>query len=93
MGFCVSRASYSSKRAGKLFRSFSTRLQPAERRLERQTSDAEVAGHHALAGDGLKNVQDFLALAEAIKEDRHGAEVDGVRPKPNQVALDARQLR
>ena len=92
MGFRVSSASYSSMRAGKLLAKLLHALQPAQRRLQRQAADAEIAGHHALAGDGLEDVQNLLALAEAIEENRHGAEVDGVRPQPHQVALDARQF-
>src|SRR5438876_823177 len=68
------------------------RLQPTRRRLQRQPADAEIAGHHPLAGDQLENVQNLLALAEAVQEDGHGAEVDRVRAEPYQVRLDARQL-
>ncbi len=58
--------------------------QPA-RRLERQPADAEIAGHHALAGEHLEDPQDLFALAEAVEEHRHRADVDGVRAQPDQV--------
>src|SRR5437660_11175421 len=60
--------------------------------LERQPADAEVAGHHPLAGDHLQDLEDLLALAEAIEENRHCAQIDGVRAKPYQVRANARQL-
>ncbi len=68
-------------------------VQPARRRLQRQPADAEIAGHHPLAGDHLEDLQDLLALAEAIEHHRRRAQVHGVRPQPHQVRGDARQLR
>src|SRR6266849_5600648 len=62
---------------------------PTGWRIERQAADADVAGHHALAGEALENFQDFFALAEAIEQDRHGAHVEGVGAQPNQVRRDA----
>src|SRR5260370_1412164 len=67
-------------------------LEVAGRRVQRQPADADVAGHHALASDKLKNLQDFFALAEAIKKDGHGPEVDGVRAQPDQVRGNALQF-
>ena len=78
---------------GKRFEEFLNQFQPPERRLQRQPPDAEITGHHALAGDGLKDVENLLALPEAVEENRHGTQVDGVRAEPDQVALDARKLR
>ncbi len=72
---------------------FSHPLLPAPRRLQRQPADAKVAGHHALAGEHFEDAQDVFALAEAVEEDRHGADIDGVRAQPDQVAVEARQLR
>ena len=68
-------------------------VEPVRRRLERQAADAEVAGHHPLAGDVLVNLHDLFALAEAVEEHGHRAQVDGVRPQPHQVRGDARQFR
>src|SRR2546426_1606136 len=34
----------------------------------------------------------LLALAEAVEENRHCAQIDGVRAKPHQVRANARQL-
>ena len=67
-------------------------IQPVRRRFERQAADAEIAGHHPLAGDVLVNLHDLFALAEAVKEDGHRAEIDGVRAEPDQVRGDARQF-
>ena len=67
-------------------------LKPAGRRLQSQAANAEITGHHALAGDDLENLHDLFALAEAIEEDGHGAEVDGVRAEPDQVRSDASEF-
>ena len=67
-------------------------VQPARRRFEREPADAEIAGHHPLAGDVLENLHDLFALAEAVKEDRHRAEIDRVRAQPDQMRGDARQF-
>ena len=55
----------------------------------RQAADAHVAGHHALAGDVLKDAKQLFALAEAVEEDGQGADVHGVGAQPDQVRLDA----
>ena len=46
-----------------------------QRRLQRQAADAEVRGHHPLAGDHFEHAQHVFALAEAIEEDGHRADV------------------
>ncbi len=63
-----------------------------ERRLQRDAADAEVAGHHALAADGLEDAQQLFALAEAVEEDGERADVHGVRAEPDEVRVDAREL-
>jgi hypothetical protein len=68
-------------------------LLPAARVRQRQSADAEVAGHHALPGEHLEDAQNFFALAEAVEEHAHGADVDGVRAEPHQMAVQAGQLR
>ena len=92
MGLLVSRFSYSSTRLGKISINFFTRLLPAARRLKRQPADAEIAGHHALPREHLEDAQNLFALAEAIQEHRHRADIDGVRAQPDQVAVQAREL-
>ena len=77
---------------GKLIDERPHALLPPPRRLERQPADAEVARHHALPGVHLEDAQNLLALAEAVEEHAHRADIDGVRPQPNQVAVEARQL-
>jgi hypothetical protein len=67
-------------------------LPPTGRKIQSQPADANVAGHHALAGDKLKNLQDLFALAEAVKKDGHRAQIDGMRPQPDQVRRNALQL-
>ena len=67
-------------------------LEPAEGGLEGQAANAEIAGHHALAGHHFEDVEDIFALPEAIEKDGHGSQVNSVASQPNQVALDARQL-
>src|ERR1035437_2862743 len=67
-------------------------LVPAARRFQGQPADAEVAGHHALAAELFEDLEDLLALAEAIEEHRHGADIEGVRAQPHQVAVEAREL-
>ena len=54
---------------GKTSMNLLTRFVPAARRLQRQPADAEVAGHHALAGEHFEDLQDVFALAEAVEED------------------------
>src|ERR1700691_4052143 len=60
-------------------------VQPAGRRLERQSADAAVADYHPLPGHQFENFLNVLAFAEAVEEDGHGAEVDRVGPEPPQV--------
>jgi len=42
-----------------------------------EAAGADIGGHHAGAGDQLKNIQDNLALAHTVEEDRHGCQVEG----------------
>ena len=67
-------------------------IQSSRRRLKRQSANAEIAGHHALAADELENFQQLLAFAEAVEEHRHGAQVDRVGSEPHQMRADARQF-
>ena len=65
---------------------------PACRRLQRESANADEAGHHALSSEALEDFQDFFALAEAIEHHGHCAHVEGVRAQPNQVRRDALQF-
>ena len=47
---------------------------------------------HARAGDRLVAVHQVFALAEAVQENRHRADVEPVRAEPHQVIQDARDL-
>ena len=78
--------------AGERLDEFADDLLPAARRLERQAADADIAGHHALAREHFENAQDIFALPEAIEEHGHRTDIQRVRPQPDQVAVEARQL-
>ena len=65
---------------------------PAARRFQRQSADANVVRHHALPGEHLENLQDLFALAHAVKERAHRADIQGMRSQPHQVAVQSRQL-
>ena len=55
--------------------------------------DLEVARVHARAGGHLEQVEDLFALAQAVQEDRHGAEVERAGAQPDQMRGDAVQLQ
>ena len=57
-----------------------------------KAADAEVAGHHPLAGDGFEDAKDLFALAEGVEKDGERADVHGVRAEPDQVRVEARQF-
>jgi len=62
----VSSSSYSSMTDPASFpKNFFDALRQPAGRSRASPTDADVAGHHALAGDELENLQDFFALAEA----------------------------
>ena len=92
MRLLVSRFSYSSMRLGKISMNVLDPFLPAARRFQRQAADPEVAGHHALPAEHLEDLEDLFALAEAVEEDAHGADIDGVRAQPDQVAVEAGEL-
>src|SRR5207237_8843194 len=54
---------------------------PVEARgqVHHQTTDAEVGGRQAPARRGLDQIQNLLALAEAVEEDGHRADVERMR--------------
>ena len=55
-------------------------------------ADLEVARVHALAGGHLEQVEDLLAVAEAVPEHRHRAEVERAGPQPHEVGHDPVEL-
>jgi hypothetical protein len=67
-------------------------LLEAERDVLDHAADLEVARVHPLAGALLEEVEDRLALAEAVPEHRHRAEVQRAGPEPHQVAHDPVEL-
>ena len=67
-------------------------VEPVEGRLHGEAADAEVAGHHALAGDGLEEPENLLTFAEGVEEDGEGANVHGVRAEPDEVRVQPAQL-
>ena len=67
-------------------------LVEVNRRLHGDTAHAKVGGHHALAGDVLEDLEQLLALAEAVQKYGERADVHGVRAQPDQVRLKASQL-
>ena len=77
---------------GKMFRKVLNLLVEDRAAAPGEAADAEVAGHHALAGDGLEDAENLFALAEAVEEDGERADVHGVRAEPDQVRLDAGEL-
>ncbi len=92
IGLPVSRFEYSSIFSGKGWMKRLHAVEEIERRLHGQAADAEVAGHHALAGYGFKESQNFFAFAEGIEEDGERANVHGVRAQPDEVRIEAAQL-
>src|SRR5882724_5653839 len=84
MRFSVSSVSYSSTRLGIIFRNRSIAC--------RQPADSNIAGHHPLAGEQFENLQNLFALAKTVKKYRHRAEIDRVRPQPDQMRRNPLQL-
>ena len=67
-------------------------LLEAERDVLDHAADLEVAGVHPLPGRHLEEVEDPVALAEAVPEHRDRAEVERRRPQPDQVGVDPVEL-
>src|SRR6185369_686414 len=60
--------------------------------VHHQTPDAEVARRHPPARGRFDQVQYLFTLPEAIEEDRHCADIESVRPKPDHVRGDTLQF-
>ena len=58
-----------------------------------ETAGTNVARHHPLSGEHLEDAKDVFALAEAIEEDGHRADIERVRSQPDAVTVDALQFR
>ena len=67
-------------------------LLPADRDVLEDAADLEVARVHALARGHLEQVEDLLAVAEAVPEHRDRAEVERGRAEPDQVRHDPVEL-
>ncbi len=79
IGFESSRFSYSSTFEGNPRINFPTDFSQPRGGFESYSANADVAGHHALAGELFEDPQNLLALAEAIKKDAHRADIERVR--------------
>ena len=64
----------------------------AARNVLGEAAGLEVARVHARAGDELGQVEDLLALAEAVPEHRDRPELEPRRAEPDEVRVDAVQL-
>ena len=53
-------------------------LEESQRRLQCNSADPEVGGHHALSADHFEDAKDVFALAEAIQKDRHRSDIQRV---------------
>jgi hypothetical protein len=87
-----SSASYWPTRTGILGRTARSFCLEAERDVLDHAADLEVAGVHPLPGRHLEQVEDLVALAEAVPEHRDRAEVERRRPQPDQVGVDPVEL-
>ena len=67
-------------------------LDPAGRDVLGDAADLEVARVHALAGRHLEQVQDRVAVAPAVEEHGHRAEVQAAGGEPQQVRRDPVEL-
>src|SRR4051812_49325336 len=65
---------------------------PSARRLECQSANPDIAGHHALAGEHFEDFQNLFAFPEAVEVDRHRADIESVRAKPHEVAINPAQF-
>ncbi len=62
------------------------------RQIAPEAAGPEIADHHPLPGHHLEQVENVFALAEAVEEDRHRGDVEGVGAQPDQMAGDAGQF-
>src|SRR6185369_4430071 len=62
------------------------------RQVHHQATDAEIRRRQSSTRRCLDQVQDLFALAETVKEDRHGPDVERVRSEPDEMRADTLQL-
>src|SRR5205085_4757209 len=60
--------------------------------VHHQTADAKVRGRQTPTRRGFDQIQNLLAFAEAVKENCHRADVERVRPQPDEMRSDALQF-
>ena len=65
----------------------------ARRHVLCQSADLEVARVHSKTGDELEEIEDAIALAEAVPEHRDCSELERGRPEPHEMRVDPVQLR
>ena len=91
--FLVSSFSYSSSLPGNLSRNSLTACVEAARQILAQAADAQVAREHPEAGEHLVQVEQLLALAEAVHHHGDRADLHAVRAEPDEVAATAAAAR
>ena len=91
--FFVRSFSYSSSLPGKLVEELLDGLVEAARQILAQAADAEVAREHPEAGEHLVQVEQLLALAEAVHHHGDRADLHAVRAEPDEVAAAAAAAR
>ena len=62
------------------------------RQIAVDAARSDIGCVHARTADRLVDIQQILTFAKRKQHDRHGAAVDGVRPDPQQVVEQARDL-
>src|ERR1700722_7504087 len=67
-------------------------VEKVERWFQSKAADADVAGHHALAGHSFKETENVFAFPECVKKNGHCANVESVGAQPDQVRIEAAQF-
>ena len=93
MTFSVRSVSYSSTRRGKLLDEGPDHPLELGGHLFREAPYPDEAGGEARPCHVLHDAQDGFPLAERVEEEGHGADVEGMRAYPYEVAGDPLQLR
>src|SRR6185436_18749314 len=65
----------------------------ARRDVLREPAGLEVPRVHAVAGDELREIEDYLAFAERVPEHRDRSELERPGSEPDEVRVDPVQLR
>src|SRR4029079_17248056 len=80
------------ERAGHPLDELAALSEEARRDVLREPADLEVPGVHPLTRHELGQVEDHLALAEAVPEHRNGPELQGRRAEEDEVRVDSVEL-